>query len=86
VLPVVGPLLVRSFNSRGKIGRVRAPLLFVHGDADRIVPIGLGKTLWTAAPEPKTFWTVPGAGHNDILEVAGGDYGERLREFYQRLN
>jgi len=26
-----------------------------------------------------------GAGHNDLLEVAGPSYRERLSEFYKRL-
>jgi len=85
ILPVIGPLLIRSFNSRAKIGRVGAPVLFIHGDADSTIPIRLGRELFAAAREPKTFWTVPGAGHNDILASAGPQYRRRLQSFYESL-
>jgi hypothetical protein len=84
-LPLVGPLVFRQYDSTGKIGGVRAPMLFLHGDADTIIPLRLGKALFDAAPEPKSFWTIPGAGHNDLLESAGAAYVERLRQFYASL-
>ncbi len=85
VLPVLGPLLISSYDSTEKIKRVRAPLLVMHGDRDSIVPIELGRALYDSAPEPKTFWTIPGAGHNDIVEAAGRGYGERLRHLYEAI-
>lgn len=39
------------------------PLLVLHGDQDRIVPVHHGKRLYDAALEPKQMWIVPGAGH-----------------------
>jgi fermentation-respiration switch protein FrsA (DUF1100 family) len=85
ILPVVGPLLIRSFDSRRKITQVLAPILFIHGNADRTIPISLGRALFDAAKEPKTFWTVAGADHNDIVESAGPEYRERLVSFYESL-
>ncbi len=85
VLPVLGPLLIWSYNSKEKIERVRAPLLIMHGDRDEVIPFDLGRALFERAREPKTFWAVPGAGHNDIVPAAGAAYRERLRSFYQSL-
>ena len=85
VLPVVGPLAVWGFDSKSRIARVHAPLLIIHGDHDRTIPWRLGRELYEAAPGPKDFWTVPGAGHNDIVEAAGAEYRERLRSFYGAL-
>jgi fermentation-respiration switch protein FrsA (DUF1100 family) len=85
VLPVLGPMLVRSFDSRKKIRRVQVPLLFIQGDQDEIVPLGLGQKLFSIAPEPKSFWIIEGARHNDILEVAGRAYRLRLQSFYESL-
>jgi len=85
VLPVLGPLLIWSYNSKVKIRRVRAPLLIMHGERDEVVPFALGRALFEAAPEPKSFWAVPGAGHNDLMPAAGPAYRERLRAFYQGL-
>lgn len=86
VLPVVGPMLIWSFNSVRRISRVRAPLLFIQGDQDEIIPLRLGQKLFAAAPEAKSFWIVEGAKHNDILEVTGQRYRQRLRLFYESLS
>jgi len=83
VLPVVGPMLIWSFDSAKKIRRVRAPLLFIQGDRDEIIPLRLGQELFAAAPEPKSCWIIEGARHNDILETAGLRYRQRL--FYESL-
>ncbi len=85
VVPYLGPLLVRSYNSLPKIRWIRAPKFFMQGDRDEVIPLRLGQQLFAAAQEPKTFWIVPGAGHNDILETAGAEYRRRLREFYAGL-
>jgi fermentation-respiration switch protein FrsA (DUF1100 family) len=85
VLPVIGPMVVWGFNSRERIGRVHAPMLFIQGDRDEIIPLRLGQALYAAAPQPKSFWIVPGAGHNDVVEAGGAGYGERLRAFYQTI-
>jgi uncharacterized protein len=85
VLPYLGPLLFRGFDSKSKIARVRAPLLFFHGDRDEIIPLRLGRALFDAAPQPKWFHEVAEAGHNDLIESAGPSYRENLGEFYGRL-
>ena len=85
VVPFVGRWLVRSYNSFSKIGRISAPKLFMQGDRDEVIPLRLGQRLFAAAQARKTFWVIPGAAHNDILETAGGEYRRRLRAFYQSL-
>jgi len=85
VLPVLGPLLIWSYNSKAKITLVRAPLLIMHGDRDEVIPFDLGRALFEAAREPKAFWAVPGATHNDIVPVGGPAYHRKLRAFYQGL-
>lgn len=59
--------LVRDrFDSLAKIGAIHSPLMVFHGDADTLIPMALGRQLFDAAPEPKTWLTVAGAGHNDV--------------------
>jgi fermentation-respiration switch protein FrsA (DUF1100 family) len=82
VLPLLGPLLISGFDSQAEIGRLRAPLLVIHGDRDSTIPLRLGRRLYDAAPGPKELWIVPGATHNDLVEAAGPAYRERLRRFY----
>lgn len=78
--------LVRGrFDSERKIARLRAPLLFFHGDRDEIVDFELGRRLFQAAPEPKAFETIRGAGHNDTIQVGGRPYFERIRRFLDEV-
>ncbi len=77
-------LMWDRYDCSERIAAVRCPVLFVHGEQDRIVPIALGRALFEAAREPKTWWAVPGAGHNDLTDVAGGDYLPRLEGFLGR--
>jgi pimeloyl-ACP methyl ester carboxylesterase len=84
-LPVLGPLAIWGYDNQAKIGRLRAPLLIVHGDRDSLVPLRFGQRLYAAASPPKWLWVVPGAGHNDILDAAGSAYRERLRRFYDEI-
>jgi fermentation-respiration switch protein FrsA (DUF1100 family) len=58
-------LLLDRYPSIDRIAAVRAPLLVIAGDRDGIVPAELSKRLYDAAPEPKRFLLIPGAGHND---------------------
>lgn len=85
VLPILGPMLVRSFNSVPKIRWIVKPKLFLQGDRDEIIPLRFGQGLYAAAQAPKSFWVVEGAGHNNIVETAGPQYRERLAAFYASL-
>jgi fermentation-respiration switch protein FrsA (DUF1100 family) len=66
-------LVIDRFDSRSRIGRVRAPILVLHGERDRVVPIRFGRALFDAAPEPKEGWFVPEAGHEDLARYGGLD-------------
>jgi uncharacterized protein len=55
-----------QFRSDLCIGKVRAPVLVVHGEDDTIVPISLGERLYSLARMPKRFVRVAGAEHNDL--------------------
>jgi fermentation-respiration switch protein FrsA (DUF1100 family) len=59
--------LVRDrFDSLSNIADIRAPLMIFHGDGDTLIPMTLGRRLFDAAPEPKTWLAVSGTGHNDV--------------------
>ncbi len=85
MVPYLGPLLVRGFRTDEKIGRLQAPLLIIHGEEDEVVGQDMGRALFEAAPDPKQFWSIPGAGHNDIVEAGGAEYLQRLRAFHESL-
>lgn len=74
-------ILRSQFNSAEKIRGVHIPLLFIHGTMDGIIPIGLGKKLFQAAHEPKEFYEIPNADHNDTFFVGGEPYVQRIADF-----
>lgn len=59
----VGLLLVDPFRSDLVIGKVRMPVLILHGARDRVVPIEDGERLHALANEPKRFVRFEEAGH-----------------------
>jgi fermentation-respiration switch protein FrsA (DUF1100 family) len=66
-------LVTDRFDSLSRIGQVRAPILILHGDSDRVVPIRYGRKLFNAAPEPKEGWFAPQAGHENLARYGGLD-------------
>ncbi len=80
--PVVPAVAVPDvYATIDRIGRLSCPVLVVHGDRDAIVPVEHGHALFAAARGPKRLLIVPGAGHNDLLDVAGGDYAAAIAAF-----
>lgn len=79
--PAAALVGAEALHAERALAECRAPLLVLHGDRDEIVPHALGRRLFEAAPEPKAFETLRGAGHNDTVEVGGAAYLERLRRF-----
>ena len=70
-----------QFDSLAKIRRVRAPILIVHGTRDDVVPFSMGQRLFKAAPEPKFFFPVEDAGHNDVTELGGDALLDHFKSF-----
>jgi fermentation-respiration switch protein FrsA (DUF1100 family) len=81
----LGPLIRTEYDSLSKIGRIRVPLLILHGDRDEIVPIDQGRRLFEAANPPKEFYPIPGASHNDTYVVGGPPYWKAWRKFLNGL-
>mgnify|MGYP001040937173 CR=1 FL=1 len=74
-------LLPAHYNNLAKIGKVSVPKLLVHGTDDEIVPFSMGQELFDAAKEPKRFFPLQGAGHNDTYLVGGSAYFRALKDF-----
>ena len=81
-LGLIAGIAGTPLNSIDKVRDIPSPALFIHGDADKVIPIEMGRRLFDAYPNAqKTFHTIPGAGHNNITAVAGNSYWEWMREF-----
>jgi fermentation-respiration switch protein FrsA (DUF1100 family) len=82
----LGSWLLRGrFDAASKIASLRAPLLALHGDRDDLVPFALGRALFDAAPGPKQFEALRGAGHNDTAELGGDSYLAHIGGFLDRV-
>ena len=79
------PFVRTRYDNVAKVGRLRMPLLVLHGDRDEVVPFAQGRRVFDAAPEPKTFFAIPGASHNDTYAVGGEAYWQALRRFLEAL-
>jgi fermentation-respiration switch protein FrsA (DUF1100 family) len=77
----VNLMLSDRYDSLSRIAEVRAPILIFRGERDEIVPPALGCELFEAAREPKEFWAVPEAGHNDLYRYGAA---ETVLDFLRR--
>lgn len=60
-------MMENRLDSLQKIGKYHGPLLQIHGDKDHVIPYKLGRKLFDAANEPKTFVTKAGCDHEDPM-------------------
>jgi len=77
-------LLSSRYDALSRLKRIKMPVLVIHGDRDTIVPITLGRRLFEATPEPREWYGIKGADHNDTYLVGGEDYFRKLRETIDR--
>jgi pimeloyl-ACP methyl ester carboxylesterase len=67
-----------AYPSLRLVAGLRAPLLFLHGERDEIVPLMYGQALFDAAPEPKAMHVLRGVAHNDVLARAGREWVDAI--------
>lgn len=60
------------------------PLLMIHGERDTYIRPDMARELFDQAAGPKEFWLVPGAKHNQALQVAGDEYRSRVLAFFEQ--
>jgi fermentation-respiration switch protein FrsA (DUF1100 family) len=74
------------FPNLRRMRSVRAPVLVIHGTRDEVIPFSHGRRLYEAATEPRRRLWVEDAGHNDLVQVAGGAYWRAIRDFVRVLD
>jgi len=77
----LAPFVRTRYESLARVPQLRMPLLVVQGDRDEVVPPAQGRRLFDAAPEPKRYYAIPGAGHNDTFYVGGEAYWRTITDF-----
>lgn len=74
-----------KFNNISKIGNIQLPVLVIHGTADRVVPFWHGQKLFDAANQQKYKFWVEAAGHNDLVDIAGENYWQAIKDFAETI-
>ncbi|MFI7228202.1 alpha/beta hydrolase [Nonomuraea angiospora] len=82
----VRTLLRDRFPVAEDIRRVRAPVVVVYGTRDTIVPPRLSRAVAEAAGERATTVEVAGAGHNDLVMLAGDEVVDAVADLAGRIN
>jgi uncharacterized protein len=79
-----GPLTLfagKIFDNLGKIDQIRSPLLILHGTADEVVPLSMGRQIYAAAPQPKQMVIIEGGRHNGLGDFAPEAYFGAIEAF-----
>ncbi len=78
-------LLAARYDLLRRLPQVHVPVLVIHGDRDRLIPLALGQRVYDAANPPKAFYLIPGADHNDTYVVGGEAYFQRVLQFVEAV-
>jgi fermentation-respiration switch protein FrsA (DUF1100 family) len=76
-------LIKDRFHSHERITKVRAPILALHGERDRVIPIHFAERLFSLAPEPKRMVRFPYGAHVDLDDHGAAD---EVRKFLAELH
>jgi uncharacterized protein len=79
-------LINQEMDSISKVPALKMPVLFIHGEADTLVPAEMSRALHAAAPEPKRLLLVPRGGHDNSAAVGRGLYRESVVAFAASLS
>ena len=65
------------------VDKIKVPILFIHGDADGLVPFEMMNRLFDKATAPKEKFVVEGAGHADAKRKNPAVYFDRVFKFLE---
>ncbi|MET0316448.1 MAG: alpha/beta hydrolase [Rhodococcus fascians] len=68
------PLVPDAYPSAERLATLGVPVLIQHGADDELVPVEQARHNFRTAAQPKRLQIVDGAGHNDLVLVAGADW------------
>lgn len=76
----------QRFYSDQKIAKVDAPILMMHGDRDKTVPVELGRKLRDAARPDSVRWVeISGGSHSYLHREAPGIYQQAVKSILYQL-
>ena len=66
------------------VDKIKVPVLFIHGDEDKLVPFEMLNQLFDACTAPKEKFVVVGAGHADSKRKNPAAYFDKVFEFLNK--
>ncbi len=79
-------LVTQRFDAASRISKLQVPVLFVHGQQDRLIPYSLGQALYERAPSPKRFVLVEGGTHHNASGVGLDAYRAAVVDLFGLKN
>ncbi|MDE2117767.1 MAG: alpha/beta fold hydrolase [Betaproteobacteria bacterium] len=80
----VDRILNQRFDSLDKVGKLKIPVLFIHGTWDRKVPYQMSQQLFDRAPQPKSLQLIEGGEHSNNGGIAWVEYRDTLNAFVHK--
>lgn len=68
------------------VKHIKVPVLFIHGDADKLIPISMMKELYENCPASKEILVMEGAGHGDAMKQDKEVYWGSIFNFLSGIN
>lgn len=74
------------FHNIEKIRKITKPVLIIHGQKDQLISLEQAMSLHAECEaRAKELQIVPGAGHNNIIDIAGRIYFEVIKMFVNKI-
>ncbi len=77
-------LLNQRFDSLNKVGKLKIPVLFIHGTWDRLIPWQMSQQLFEQSPQPKFLKRIEGGEHINSGSIGLVEYRDVVSAFVQK--
>ncbi len=84
VLKLRGGYNLKDASALDAVKKSRVPTLFIHGDEDAMISVGMTEKLFEAAICQKELLIVEGAGHGQSQDKEPDTYFGKIREFLEK--
>jgi uncharacterized protein len=79
-------LMKDQFRSDLRVAKITAPVLILHGERDRVVPIESGERLYAMINAPKRFVRFPAAGHEELGAYGAVEIAKKFLDLQGRVS
>ena len=72
-------------SAKEALKKCKVPVLFIHGEADNLVPCKMSRENYKACASEKELFTVPDAEHGMSYLLAPEEYAKRVKNFMKKI-